>query len=82
MIRLETLIELQISELELIELIHLSNFDKQLPVEQFEATASQSTVPSPLLNSGGVSSKFLTRESKRLRDEKVGVNKSLGRENP
>ena len=39
----------QISQLELFELILLSKLDKQLPVERFEATVSQSAVPSPLL---------------------------------
>ena len=39
----------QISHFELFELIPLLKLDKQLPVEQFEATASQSTIPSPLL---------------------------------
>ena len=37
----------QLSQFELFELILLFKFDKQLPVEQFEATVSQSTVPSP-----------------------------------
>ena len=32
------------------EIILLLNSDKQFPVEQFEATVSQSTVPSPPLN--------------------------------
>ena len=36
-------------DLELFGLILLLKLDKQLPVEQFEATASQSTVPSPRL---------------------------------
>ena len=39
----------QISQFELFELILLLKLDKQLPVERFEATVSQSTVPSPLL---------------------------------
>ena len=39
----------QISQFELFELILLFKLDKQFPVEQFEATVSQSTVPSPLL---------------------------------
>ena len=39
----------QISQFELVELILLSQSDKQLPVEQFEAAVSQSTVPSPPL---------------------------------
>ena len=60
MIRLETLIELrllnssfraQISQFELCELILLLKLDKQFAVEQFEATGSQSTVPSPPLTS-------------------------------
>ena len=34
----------------LFELVLLSRLDKRLPVEQSEATASQSTVPSPPLN--------------------------------
>ena len=38
-----------ITRFELFELILLLTLDKQLPVEQFEATESQSTVPSPLL---------------------------------
>ena len=36
----------QISQFELFELI-LLKLDKQLPVERFEATVSESTVPSP-----------------------------------
>ena len=40
----------QISQFELFELILLLKLDKQFPVEQFEATVSQSTVPSPLLS--------------------------------
>ena len=39
----------QISQFEFFELILLLKLDKQLPVEQIEATVSQSTVPSPLL---------------------------------
>ena len=39
----------QISQFELFELILFLKLDKQFPVEQFEATVSQSTVPSPLL---------------------------------
>ena len=39
----------QIYQIELFELILLLKLYKQLPVEQFEATASQSTVPSTLL---------------------------------
>ena len=38
----------QIDQFELFELILL--LDKRLPVERFEATVSQSTVPSPSLN--------------------------------
>ena len=44
----------RISQLELFELILLLKLDKQFPVEQFEATVSQSTVPSPPLISGHV----------------------------
>ena len=40
----------QIRQFELFELILLLKFDKQFPAEQFEATVSQSTVPSPPLN--------------------------------
>ena len=39
----------QISQCELFELIPLLKLNKQFPVEQFEATVSQSTVPSPFL---------------------------------
>ena len=39
----------QISQFELFELILLLKLGKQFPVEQFEATVSQSTVPSPPL---------------------------------
>ena len=42
MIRLETLVELS-------ELILSLKLDNQFPIEQFEATVSQSTVPSPPL---------------------------------
>ena len=54
--RLETLIELKLFirafraqsyQFELFELILLLKLDRRLPVERFEATASQSTVPSP-----------------------------------
>ena len=45
----EPLMEAQNYDFELFELIILSKFDKQFPVEQFEATVSQSTVPSPPL---------------------------------
>ena len=34
-------------EYELFEIIPVFNLDKQFPVEQFEPTVSQSTVPSP-----------------------------------
>ena len=37
----------RMSQFELFELILSSKLDKQLPVERFEATVSQSTVPSP-----------------------------------
>ena len=59
MIRLGTLIELKFSiqvfraqnyKFEFFELIILLKFDKQLAVERFEATGSQSTVSSPSLN--------------------------------
>ena len=39
----------QISQFELFELVLLLKFGKKFPVEQFEATVSQSTVPSPPL---------------------------------
>ena len=39
----------QISHFELFELILLLKLDKRFPVERIEATASQSTVPSPPL---------------------------------
>ena len=41
----------QICQFELFELLLLLKSDKQFPVEQFEATVSQSTVPSPPLMS-------------------------------
>ena len=41
----------QIVLFQLFELILLLKLDKQFPVEQFEATVSQSTVPNPLLTS-------------------------------
>ena len=37
----------QIDQFELFELIVLLTLDKQFPVQQFEATASQSRVPAP-----------------------------------
>ena len=40
----------QIYQFELFELILLLKLGKQLPVEHFDATVSQSTVPSPPLN--------------------------------
>ena len=51
MIRLETLVELkfQFELIELFELILLLKLETQFPVEEFAATVSQSTVPSPLL---------------------------------
>ena len=39
----------QIDQCELLELVLLLKLDKQFPVEQFEVTVSQSTVPSPPL---------------------------------
>ena len=39
----------QISQFELFELILLLKLEKRFPVEQFEATVSQSKVPSPPL---------------------------------
>ena len=44
----------QIAQLKLFEFIPLLKLDKHLPVDQFEATVSQTTVPSPPLNNGGV----------------------------
>ena len=38
----------QITQFELLELILLVKLDIRLPVEQFEATVSESTVPCPL----------------------------------
>ena len=49
MVRLETLIELKFTKVYLFEVRLLLKLDKQFSIEQFEATASQSTVPSPLL---------------------------------
>ena len=37
----------QISQFELFELVLFLKLDKRFPVERFETTASQSTVPSP-----------------------------------
>ena len=51
MIQLETLVELICLQFEFFELILLLKLDKQFPVEQFEATVSQSTVPSLHLRS-------------------------------
>ena len=51
MIRLETLIELKFLNSSSSSFL-LLKLDTQLLVEQFEATASQSTVPSPPLNRG------------------------------
>ena len=42
----------QISQFEFFELILMLRLDKRSPVEQFEATVSQSTVPSPPLSYG------------------------------
>ena len=41
----------QIYQFELFELVLLLELDRQLPVQQFEATVSRSTVPSPPLSS-------------------------------
>ena len=51
----------QISRFGLFELILSLKLDKQLPVEQFEATASQSTVPSPPLRSDLAALEFALR---------------------
>ena len=48
-IRSETLIELKFLDSSFFELVLLPKLDKRLPAEQFEATVSQSTVPSPPL---------------------------------
>jgi hypothetical protein len=50
MILLETLIELKF--LECLEDVLLLRSDKELHVEQLEATVSQSAVPSPSLSAG------------------------------
>ena len=49
MIRLETLLELKLFTSSFSSFILLLKLDKQFPIEQFEATVSQSTVPSPPL---------------------------------
>ena len=55
----------QIYQLELFELILLLKFDKQFPVEQFEATVSQSTVPSrPLKQCAPAVGAFETNSNK------------------
>ena len=41
----------QIAQFEMFKLIFLFRLNNQIPVERLEATVSQSTVPSPLLNS-------------------------------
>ena len=46
-----TYVHMYFSKFELFDLILLLKLDKQFPVEQFEATVSQSTVPSPLFTS-------------------------------
>ena len=43
----------QISQFGLFELVLSSKLDKQFPVEQFKATVSQATVPSPPLGPQG-----------------------------
>ena len=47
MTRLETLIELKFLNSRCFELVLLLKLNKQFPVEQVEATVSQSTLPSP-----------------------------------
>ena len=51
MIRSETPHRARISQFEPFELILLLQLDQKFPVERFEATVSQSTVPSPPLRS-------------------------------
>ena len=48
----------QIYQFELFKLILLVKLDKQFPVEQFDATVSQSTVPSPLFITSAKSMKI------------------------
>ena len=48
----------QIYQLEPFELVLLSKLDERLPVERFEATVSQSAVPSPPLIKGGAFRSF------------------------
>ena len=54
------------SQFEPFELILLLKLDKRFPVEQFEATVSQSTVPSPLLMMGLDSSGTLAYDRANL----------------
>ena len=54
MIRLETLIVLKFLNLSCSSFILLLELNKQLPIEQFEPTAFQSTVPSPPLTCGSM----------------------------
>ena len=57
----------QISQFELFERIVLLKIDKRFSVEQFEATVSQSTTPSPLPSSAALM-KPLPSRSKTLKD--------------
>ena len=54
----------QICRFELFELLLLLKLDKQLPVAHFEATVSQSTVPSPPLNLAPLSSARATAHAR------------------
>ena len=56
----------QISRFELFELILLSKLDKHFPVEQFEATVSRSTVPSPPLHNFTKTAKKITRRTRHV----------------
>ena len=69
----------QIYKFELFELILLLNLDKQFPFEQFEATVSQSTAPSPLLLSSQTSrcEESPARFARTLRLEIRGERDSL-----
>ena len=65
----------QISQFELFQLILSSKLNKHFPVERLEATVSQSTVPSPLLQEEFVSlGELVGKLSKIVADVEDGLH--------
>ena len=80
MMRLETLIELKFVQFELLELILVLTLDKQFPVEQVEATVSQSAVPSPPLSQATLDLRYRAGRGSPESQSNLEIRRGLGSE--